>query len=147
MQQLNLFGTPIGMDDSYRGKNRSAKKEFVNELVEIMDMMDEDIQNFEMPKRFIYFDPNSEDNGDNDDPQENSQLTAIKYEDSHKLRASIILDVYEQQLKGIDPKKLIKPEDQQRYERVKNLLSYLKNVKIIDAPVLLKIYNLYRCSL
>ena len=100
-----------------------------------------------MPKRFIYFDPNSEDNGDNDDPQENSQLTAIKYEDSHKLRASIILDVYEQQLKGIDPKKLIKPEDQQRYERVKNLLSYLKNVKIIDAPVLLKIYNLYRCSL
>ena len=37
--------------------------------------------------------------------------------------------------------------DKERYEKVRDLMGYLKTIKVVDAPVLLKIYNLYRCSL
>jgi hypothetical protein len=68
------------------------------------------------------------------------------YEDEYKLRASIILDAYSQQMKAIDSSKL-SFEDQDKFERVTNLLKFLKNIKIVDAPVLLKIYNLHRSAL
>lgn len=38
-------------------------------------------------------------------------------------------------------------QDRDRYEQVNHLLERLSNVKIIDAPILLKLYNLYRYDL
>ena len=75
-----------------------------------------------------------------------NQYTALRFEDSLKLRASIVLNAYSTQITSINFNKL-SYEDKERYERVVNLLKYLKDVKIIDANVLLKIYNLHRCSL
>jgi hypothetical protein len=75
-----------------------------------------------------------------------SQYTALRFEDSMKLRASIVMNAYSTQITDIDFSKL-SYEEKERYERVVNLLKYLKDVKIVDAPVLLKIYNLHRCSL
>ena len=59
-----------------------------------------------------------------------------------KLRSSLIIKAYERQLKAMDYDSLSFTE-KESYTRVKNLLSYLANVKVIDAPVLLKIYRLY----
>jgi len=60
-----------------------------------------------------------------------------------KLRASLILDAYEKQLGDIDADSL-GIEDGARFERIQNLLIYLKSVKIIDPAILLKIFNLHR---
>tara|TARA_B110000285_G_scaffold210695_1_gene252747 strand:+ start:1790 stop:2065 length:276 start_codon:yes stop_codon:yes gene_type:complete len=91
----------------------------------------------------VTFDPN----GDNlDELAEEGQFNSLVYEDEYKLRASIILDAYSQQMKSIDSSKL-SFEDQDKFERVTNLLKFLKNIKIVDAPVLLKIYNLHRSAL
>ena len=57
-----------------------------------------------------------------------------------------MLSAYEKQMKDIKVESL-SYEDKERHQRVQNLLEYLKNVKIVDAPVLLKIYNLHRCAL
>lgn len=67
----------------------------------------------------------------------------MKYEDNAKLRASLVLDAYEREIDNIDAEALTF-EDKERLERVINLLDYLKSVKVVDAPVLLKIFNLHR---
>ena len=74
-----------------------------------------------------------------------SHYTALRYDDQHKIRASIILDIYQRELESIDPESPTF-EDKVLYAQVQNLMDYLKGVKIIDAPILLKIYNLYRCK-
>lgn len=58
------------------------------------------------------------------------------------MRTSIIISTYEKQLADIDPETL-GYQDKAAYTSVKNLLKYLKSVKVIDAPILLKIYKLY----
>jgi len=89
------------------------------------------------------FDPSSE---DMEQTAIDAQFTALKYEDRLKLRASLVLDAYKRQLEDINVSAL-SYQDKERYERVQNLLEYLESVKVVDAPVLLKIYNMYRCSL
>lgn len=74
-----------------------------------------------------------------------SQYTALRYDDQNKIRASILLDIYQQELDKIDPQQTTF-QDRVLYTQVTNLLDYLKAVKIIDAPILLKIYGLYRCK-
>jgi len=73
------------------------------------------------------------------------EYNSLKYQDNFKLRASLIISAYEKQTENIEYESL-SYQDKERYERVVNLLSYLKNVKVIDAAVLLKIYNLFRCN-
>jgi len=71
------------------------------------------------------------------------QFSALRYEDNAKLRASLVLDAYEKEIDNIDVESLTF-EEKERFERVINLLEYLKGVKVVDAPVLLKIFNLHR---
>jgi len=99
------------------------------------------LQDFTKPKMFTHFDA-----FDLDASVEAAQFTGLKYDDSVKHRASIILDAYEQQILDIDPETL-NFEDKKRYENVSGLLNALKSVKIVDAQVLLKIFNLHRCQL
>ena len=152
MQKLDLFGVPL---DTLEGseetlKERNDKRRFVQDLLQVMDSLDTEsdpdgvglVQDFSKSKTFVHFDPYQ----DMESNLLESQYTALRFEDSAKLRASIVMNAYSTQITDIDFEKLTY-EEKERYERVVNLLQYLKNVKIIDAPVLLKIYNLHRCSL
>ncbi len=58
----------------------------------------------------------------------------------------MVLDYYKQDLlsiKDID----LSYTDKERKAKVVQLLDYLTQLKIVDAPVLLKIYNIYRQKL
>ena len=102
-------------------------------------------QDFEKPKQFVHFDPFADTVGGLGEQSElDSQYQALRYDDHNKMRASILLDIYQQELESLDPEHAT-IEDRILYEQVTNLMNYLKTVKIIDAPILLKIYGLYRC--
>lgn len=60
-----------------------------------------------------------------------------------KLRASIVLDFYKEEVKKMKDENLTYA-DKERKEQVLNLIEYLSSIKIVDASVLLKLYNLYR---
>lgn len=98
------------------------------------------------PKSLVSFDPSAQfgeestKDGKSEPPVTDNR--ALVYEDSMRLRSSIIINAYQRQLDDIDAETLT-IQEQESYTRVKNLLTYLKNVKVIDAPVLLKIYRLY----
>jgi len=105
------------------------------------------VQDFEKPKNFLHFDPyGGSETGLSEDAAADAEIAALRYEDKFKLRASIVLSTYHKDMEQIDFDKL-SFEDKERHQRVTGLLNYLKGVKIIDAPVLLKIYNLHRCTL
>ena len=70
----------------------------------------------------------------------------LRYEDNVKLRASLVLDAYQNQLNEMKVEKLNYAE-QEKYQKVSHLLAFLKGVKVVDAPVLLRIYNMYKCQL
>ena len=132
-------------------KSKNEKRRFVRDLIEIMETLDEQtdpdgiglVQDFSKPKTFMHFDPNPE---SLDHLAEQQQYNSLQYEDSLKLRASIILEAYSSQIENINVNELTYDE-KDRYDRVVSLLKFLKNIKIVDAPVLLKIYNLHRCTL
>ena len=157
MESLNLFGVALsevdmldfGKETEESVKDKNLKRKFVRDLVKEMEKMDTDnsIQDFEQPSRFTVFDPYADtEHGLGKQDKINQEYTALKYEDSMKLRASLILDAYQRELNSIDAESL-SFEDRERYDRVHNLLDYLKSIKVVDAPVLLKIYNLHRCNL
>jgi hypothetical protein len=58
----------------------------------------------------------------------------------------LVLDHYSVQLDSIN-KDSLNFESKERYDRVHKLLGYLKTIKVVDAPVLLKIYNMYRSQI
>jgi len=70
MENLNLFGVPLTDAETYElgqdgesAKERNAKKQFIRELIDAMDQVDEEdnvTQDFEKPKTFIKFDPTSD---------------------------------------------------------------------------------------
>lgn len=154
MEALNLFGVPLQVDQQATMKEQAAKKKFVADLIDVLTDLDNTneiegmgmTQDFTTPKSLVSFDPSAQfgeeahKDGKSQPPMEDQR--AIMYEDSMRLRSSIIINAYQRQLEDIDPEKLTFQE-QESYTRVKNLLKYLKNVKVIDAPVLLKIYRLY----
>ena len=67
MEQLNLFGVSLsdvdmldfGKDDEESAKEKNRKRKFIRELVKEMEKIDVDnqIQDFEKPSRFVHFDP------------------------------------------------------------------------------------------
>ena len=142
LNSLDVGGDPQSL------KERNNKRVYVQDLLNVMEQLDESadpdgvglVQDFSKGKSFVHFDPYGEDS------MMESYYSALKYEDSTKLRASIVLEAYSKQVEGIEQDGL-SFEDKERYERVIALLDYMRNIKIIDAPVLLKIYNLHRCSL
>jgi len=100
------------------------------------------MQDFDTPKALV----NYEIDTDNPNFMVDMQHTALRYEDRMKIRASIIIDAYATQLAEIDEDKLTS-KDRELFERVVKLLNFLQDVKVVDAPVLLKIYDLHRCKL
>lgn len=66
------------------------------------------------------------------------------------MRASLIVDAKLLQLsdlKDMAAKGTLTFADKERLNQVESLLKRLNDIKIVDAPVLLKLYNLYRYQL
>jgi hypothetical protein len=59
-----------------------------------------------------------------------------------------VIDLHQQNLDEIE--KSIKPDqftDKERLKQVRLLMGRLKNLKVVDGPVLIKLFNLYRHKL
>ena len=146
MQNLNLFGLPedlLGQEDNRRDnqidKHNAEIKRMVREMIQ--DSMNRDpegnFKNFGARKSYSSYDVYSME----------SQYASLRYEDSVKLRASIVIDQQRTVLREIkhkDIERRLSHEDRDRLAQVQILLDRLGDIKIIDAPVLLKLYNLYR---
>ena len=89
---------------------------------------------------------NNFDTYDLETSMETAEMNSLKYDDSPKNRASIIMDAYEQQVMNIDPESLTQ-EDKLKYDNVVGFIQTIKAIKVVDASVFLKIFNLHRCSL
>ena len=63
------------------------------------------------------------------------------------MRASLVVDVKLGELsdlKDMAVKGTLTFTDKERLNQVESLLKRLNDIKVVDAPVLLKLYNLYR---
>lgn len=63
------------------------------------------------------------------------------------MRASLVVDVKLAELsdlKDMAAKGTLTFTDKERLNQVESLLKRLNDIKVVDAPVLLKLYNLYR---
>jgi len=60
----------------------------------------------------------------------------LKFEDSLKLRASIVLDHYKQDLLSMNDEHLTY-NDKEKKKQILDMLKFLTNLKIIDAKVLM----------
>lgn len=79
---------------------------------------------------------------------EESDFTHLRYEDEVKLRASLVLNVQKRVLSDIVTHyDKLDYSDKERFTQVQILIERLDEIKIVDAPVLLKLYNLYRYKL
>lgn len=95
-----------------------------------------DFKDFKKRKAYATYDPyNTE-----------SQFAALRYESDIKLRASIVMESQHKVLDDIDYEGL-NPRDRELHDQVNLLLNRLHDIKIIDAPILLKLYGLYRYRL
>ena len=70
----------------------------------------------------------------------------LKYEDQSKLRASIVLDYYLNEVNSLKDEEL-SFADKERKQQVVQLIKNLTNIKIIDAPILMKLYDQYRMKI
>ncbi len=86
----------------------------------------------------MYYDPY--------EPDQGVAHTYLKFEDSQKLRASVVLDFYLKEVEGLSDEGLTFA-DKERKQQVLKLIEYLGSLKVIDAPVLMKLYQLYRLKL
>mmetsp|Transcript_5516 Transcript_5516/g.9393 ORF Transcript_5516/g.9393 Transcript_5516/m.9393 type:complete len:162 (-) Transcript_5516:55-540(-) len=158
IEQFNLFGVAldqiekekISSKEEETVKVRNERRQFVRELLVAMEQLDSSndpeeiglVQDFSKPKRFFKF----EDNDDYSESIFDAELTALKYEDSMKQQASIVLDLYSHQIKSLLNGVTELDEGQElQANQVANLVAYLSKVKIIDAPVLIKIINIHKC--
>lgn len=163
MEKLNLFGVALTAQEERElgheqdtAREKEHRRKFVSDLIDVLYQVDNEhelqgmggAQDLDQPKSLFHFDPYGQFEGKQSSAlgSFDQQLTALKYEDRLKLRASIIIDTYSKQIEDIDASQLTLQE-KETYEKVTNLLTYLQNVKIVDAPVLLKIYNLHRCKM
>eukprot|EP00347_Sterkiella_histriomuscorum_P012490 403368376 len=139
MDQLNLFGLTMEEEINTTDQKRSTQeqKKVLQDLVDMIDHFDADnqLQDFSVRKSFVYYNPY--------DPDEAVKYAYLKYEDQSKLRASIVLDFYLQEVEAIKDDTLTFSE-KERKDQVLQLIKNLQNVKIIDAPILVKLYDLYR---
>lgn len=108
-------------------------------MIEIFDQgRGTELQDFTIRKSFAYYDPYA--------PEESVAFSFLKFEDDMKLKASIVLDYFKEEIKGYNDEEL-SLADKERKGQVLQLFDFLSNLKVIDAPVLLKLFNLYRYKL
>ena len=111
----------------------------MRDLIDITDEISGDnLQNFSLRKSFVYYDPY--------EPDQAVAYAYLKFEDSQKLRASVVLDYYRKEVESASDDSL-SFADKERKQQVLKLIDYLGSLKVIDAPVLLKLYELYRLKL
>jgi hypothetical protein len=144
MHSLNLFGVPldesIGSDSlkDIAGTSKETQK-VLRDLIEITEeIAGESLSNFSLRKSFVYYDPY--------EPNQSVSYTYLRFEDSQKLRASVVLDYYRNEVAAL-PDDALTFADKERKQQVLKLIDYLGSLKVIDAPVLLKLYDLYRLKL
>lgn len=77
------------------------------------------------------------------DPDESVANAFLKFEDTLKLRASLVLDYFKQEVNSL-PEDRLTFADKERKQQVLKLIEQVGNLKIVDAQVLLKLYDLYR---
>lgn len=140
MQDMNIFGVPHELGGSSGDKSKDFSnaevKEVLTDLVDMVQQFDDgDIQNFKIRKSFAHFDPYN--------PDESLAYSAMKFEEEPKLRVSIVLDFYRKQIEEIDEQEL-SFSDKERKEKVIKLIEFMSSFKVIDAPVLLKLYDVYK---
>ena len=58
-----------------------------------------------------------------------------------------MLDVYKKQVEAIEDSQLVSQTDKERKEQVLKLIDYIGSLKIVDAQVLFKLFDLYRYKL
>jgi hypothetical protein len=85
----------------------------------------------------VYYNPYEED-------PSIKQTAYFKFEDSSRLRASVVLDVYRKQVDAIPDKALVSQADKERKEQVLKLIDYIGSLKIVDSQVLFKLFEMYR---
>lgn len=137
MHSLNLFGVPLE-DKAEAAAGRSKETQTVlRELIELTEQVGgSTISNFNVRKSFVYYDPY--------EPDESITYSYLKFEDEHKLRASVVLDFYRKEVEAIEAPS---HADKERKQQVLKLVQYLGQLKVVDAPVLLKLYDLHRYKL
>lgn len=96
MHALNLFGVPL---DDTSGKDlfkdvAASNKETQKALKDLINLTEEingnSLSNFSLRKSFVYYDPY--------EPDQAVQYAYLKFEDQEKLRASVVLDYYKQEV-------------------------------------------------
>lgn len=147
MQEMNMYGdsTLGGSDQSINqkedpiGAHNQKIRDLVKDMIQEAQEADPEgrYKNFGERKAFSAYDPYNHTNF----------FSHLRYEDEIKLRASIVID--EQMRALTDLRKAnrrgeLNEEDRLTLLQCDTLLNRLAQVKIIDAPVLLKIYNLYK---
>ena len=144
MHALNLFGVPL---DDTTGKDlfkdvASTNKDTQKVLKDLIELTEElngnSLNNFSLRKSFVYYDPYEPDNA--------VAYAYLKFEDQEKLRASVVLDYYKKEIQSLSDDSL-SFADKERKGQVLKLIDYLSSVKVIDAPILMKLYDLYRYKL
>lgn len=141
MHSLNLFGVPL---DDISGKeslkdiagSSAETQKVLRELIDLTEQISgSSIANFGIRKSFVYYDPY--------EPDESVTYAYLKFEDQQKLRASVVLDLYKKEVSTLKDEDLTYA-DKERKEQVLKLINYLGQLKVVDAPVLFKLYDLYR---
>ena len=125
-------------------RNQPAYKmrKVLNDLVQMAQQVDPsgETRDFTKRKKFNYYDPYN--------PTDETEFAHLKYEDEAKFRASIIVDIHKQNLDQLEQE--ISPDnftDKERLKQVRLLMDRLRNLRVIDGPVLIKLFNLYRYKL
>lgn len=139
MHSLNLFGLPLEDQQDADLRNVTTNQDTQRVLRELIELSDEmggsQLANFGVRKSFVYYDPY--------EPDEAVAHAYLKFEDSTKLRASVVLDFYKKEVEALHDDDLTFA-DKERKQQVLKLITYLSDLKVIDAPVLFKLYDLYR---
>ena len=144
MHALNLFGVPL---DDTTGKDlfkdvAGSNKETQRVLKDLIELTEElnggSLSNFSMRKSFVYYDPY--------EPDQSVTYAYLRFEDQEKLRASVVLDYYRKEIESMTDESLTFA-DKERKDQVLKLIDYLASVKVVDAPILMKLYDLYRYKL
>ena len=115
MESLNLFGVPIEqVEQKATSKEQAAKKKFVADLIDMLTELDNAneidglgmTQDFTSPKSLVSYDPTvqfgEEAHKDGKKEPPVTDQRALIYEDSMRLRSSIIINAYQRQLAEID---------------------------------------------
>ena len=142
MQGMNLFGVAMkAFDDTTTIDNET--NQVLQDLVQLTSKLDPEGLSMDFTKRksFNYYDPYNEEANE-------YQYSMLRWADKDDVyRASLVIDQFRNQLWHLNRELKHQKRnfiERERMDQCVILLDRLSQVKIIDAPVLLKLYDLYR---